>query len=337
MNTVGQEENELQESTQEVEKDQHVEKKVKKKRDHPELRGNRIISKLSDVILFGGMVPNEARVTGCMHATIAQSYHPIHIEMLKVSSPFTSTENKKTGSLGRKYYIPYALYGSSYTYSPQRNASFKDFGSEGMTVELFTLFEEALLNASLYDRSAVKGFIEPLLVVKVIKSKKVKNRFDDLQSDISVMMKNTHLLNSDDVKLNVTELQRQLCTGLEVEEYDRIEVHASRSGKRKFKGVYELATTYAPFSVEPDDLEKAIEYVVVYEVKQSNPNGDPEMDNMPRRFADTNIGLISGERQKRWIRDYIESSGHLIFGSRKSTLEKSKDRFDAMCKVLESN
>ena len=334
MTQLDHDENERHEST--VEDEKIAEKKGKKKKEHPEMRGNRIISKLSDVILFGGMVPNEARVTGCMHTTIAQSYHPIHIEMLKVSSPFTSTENKKAGSLGRKYYIPYALYGSSYTYSPQRNTSFKEFGSDGMTVELLELFEEALLHASLYDRSAVKGFIEPLLVVKVVKSPCIKNRFDDLQSDVSVTMDAAHILSSDDVKLNVKELQRQLHIGLKLEEYERVEIHASRSGTRKFKGVYELATTYAPFHIEKADLAKAIEYVVVYEVKQSNPNGDPEMDNMPRRFADTNIGLISGERQKRWIRDYIESSGHLIFGSRKSTLEKSKDRFDAMCKILES-
>lgn len=56
--------------------------------------------------------------------------------------------------------------------------------------------------------------------------------------------------------------------------------------------------------------EKAIQnrydFVVYFDVTNGNPNGDPDMNNLPRMDYETNLGYTTDGSFKRKLRDYIE-------------------------------
>ena len=52
--------------------------------------------------------------------------------------------------------------------------------------------------------------------------------------------------------------------------------------------------------------------VALYDVRKSNPNGDPNDDNRPRIDLATGENIISPYRIKRTIRDYIDKKGYEI-------------------------
>ena len=49
------------------------------------------------------------------------------------------------------------------------------------------------------------------------------------------------------------------------------------------------------------------EILYVYEVKMTNPNGDPLRENRPRMIDDFGINIVSDVRLKRTIRDYLQN------------------------------
>lgn len=53
-------------------------------------------------------------------------------------------------------------------------------------------------------------------------------------------------------------------------------------------------------------LENRYDFVVIFEVKNGNPNGDPDAGNLPRIDPETNLGLVSDVSLKRKIRNYVE-------------------------------
>lgn len=288
-------------------------------------KGNEVISKLIDVKLFGGMIPEEARLVGSIQFEWGRSLHNIEIENVTVTSAFSSSEEKLNGSFGSRYVIPYGIYGTGVIYSPSRNKSTKELCGNGLTVEEYELFEEGLKYGVLSGRSGVKGFIEPILVIKVVKKKELKNRYDSLSDEVNLNILNDKLLSHKDVEINLSGLRRILESNKKTS-YDRIEVFTSEGGARKYKDLKQIKNKYKEFTVKEEDLECGIEYIVLYEIKYSNPNGDPDMDNMPRRWEGTDVGIISPERQKRWIRDYLEEEGELILISRQGKTKKAKDR-----------
>lgn len=296
-------------------------------------KGNKIISNLLDVKLFGGMIPEEARMIGSIQFEWGRSLHDIDIENITVSSAFSSSEEKVNGSFGSRYVIPYALYGTGVIYSPTRNKSMKEINGNGLSRDDYEKFEEGLKYGVLSGRSGVKGFIEPILIIKVVKNKSVKNRFDSLSDEIIVNKINDKILNNKDLDVDLSTLRRFIESNKK-ESYERIEVFTSVSGARKYKDLKQINNKYSDLKVLDDDLEKSIEYVIIYEIKYSNPNGDPDMDNMPRRWEGTNIGIISPERQKRWIRDYLEEDGELILISRNGKTKKAKDRLKEIENLL---
>lgn len=289
-------------------------------------KGNSLISKLIDVKFFGGMIPEEARIIGNIQCEWSRSLHPINIQSYAVSSAFSSKEDKKSGSFGSRYMIPYGLYGGSFIYSASRNANMIYNYNDGLSCSDLSLFDECLINGCSNGRSGVKGFIEPLLILKVVKNENVKNRYDGFNDFLNLDILSDPIIDSKCLNLDLKPLRRFL----EKEKskfFERIEVYCSESGKRNYKDLLNISKKYNGFSTEESDLNCCIEYLIIYEVRYGNPNGDPLMDNMPRVLEGTEIGLISPERQKRWIRDYLEESkNELILISRNTKVQKAKDR-----------
>lgn len=52
-------------------------------------------------------------------------------------------------------------------------------------------------------------------------------------------------------------------------------------------------------------LENRYEFVLLFDVKDGNPNGDPDAGNLPRVDAETNDGLVSDVCLKRKVRNYV--------------------------------
>jgi CRISPR-associated protein Csd2 len=59
-------------------------------------------------------------------------------------------------------------------------------------------------------------------------------------------------------------------------------------------------------------LDNRIEFVLLFDVINGNPNGDPDMGNMPRVDPETRLGLVTDVCLKRKLRNYVEAvkAGH---------------------------
>ena len=53
-------------------------------------------------------------------------------------------------------------------------------------------------------------------------------------------------------------------------------------------------------------LANRIEFVLLFDVTNGNPNGDPDMGNMPRVDPETRLGLVTDVCLKRKLRNYVE-------------------------------
>lgn len=83
-------------------------------------------------------------------------------------------------------------------------------------------------------------------------------------------------------------------------------------------------------------LTRRHEFVLLFDVTNGNPNGDPDAGNMPRLDPETNQGLVSDVCLKRKIRNYValarsEISGHEIYMREGATLNlEHKRAYSAM-------
>jgi len=53
-------------------------------------------------------------------------------------------------------------------------------------------------------------------------------------------------------------------------------------------------------------IDKRYEFVLMFDVENGNPNGDPDAGNMPRIDAETNFGIVTDVCLKRKVRNYVE-------------------------------
>lgn len=53
-------------------------------------------------------------------------------------------------------------------------------------------------------------------------------------------------------------------------------------------------------------LTKRYEFVLLFDVENGNPNGDPDAGNLPRLDAETGCGLVTDVSIKRKVRNYVE-------------------------------
>lgn len=73
------------------------------------------------------------------------------------------------------------------------------------------------------------------------------------------------------------------------------------------------------------------DFVFVFEVKDANPNGDPDAGNLPRIDPETGHGLVTDVCLKRKIRNYVgltkgNKPPHEIYFSEKAVLNKTHQR-----------
>ena len=73
------------------------------------------------------------------------------------------------------------------------------------------------------------------------------------------------------------------------------------------------------------------EFVLIFDVKDGNPNGDPDAGNLPRMDAETGKGLITDVCLKRKIRNYVgivkgEQPPYEIYVKEKAVLNKTHER-----------
>jgi CRISPR-associated protein Csd2 len=66
-------------------------------------------------------------------------------------------------------------------------------------------------------------------------------------------------------------------------------------------------------------IKNRYDFVFLFDVKDGNPNGDPDQDNLPRVDAENQEGLVTDVCIKRKVRNYVElksggnKDGHQIF------------------------
>jgi CRISPR-associated protein Csd2 len=53
-------------------------------------------------------------------------------------------------------------------------------------------------------------------------------------------------------------------------------------------------------------INNRYEFVLLYDVENGNPNGDPDAGNMPRIDPETGHGIVTDVCLKRKIRNYVE-------------------------------
>jgi len=85
-----------------------------------------------------------------------------------------------------------------------------------------------------------------------------------------------------------------------------------------------------------EPIKNRYEFVVLFDVENGNPNGDPDAGNMPRIDPETNRGLVTDVCLKRKIRNYVETAkegekGYRIYVKEGASLNsKDKEACDAV-------
>lgn len=79
------------------------------------------------------------------------------------------------------------------------------------------------------------------------------------------------------------------------------------------------------------DLKKRYDFILFFDVKDGNPNGDPDAGNLPRVDAETGHGLVTDVCLKRKIRNYVglskgEQPPHEIYVKEKAILNNQHER-----------
>ena len=55
-------------------------------------------------------------------------------------------------------------------------------------------------------------------------------------------------------------------------------------------------------------IDRRYDFVLLFDVKDGNPNGDPDAGNMPRFDPETGQGLVTDVCLKRKVRNFVEAA-----------------------------
>jgi CRISPR-associated protein Csd2 len=72
------------------------------------------------------------------------------------------------------------------------------------------------------------------------------------------------------------------------------------------------------------NTKNRIDFLFIFDCLDGNPNGDPNMDNLPRQDPETGHGLVSDVAIKRRIRDYVEATGTRIYVKAGTALDETR-------------
>src|SRR5215470_9782442 len=78
-------------------------------------------------------------------------------------------------------------------------------------------------------------------------------------------------------------------------------------------------------------IQNRYDFVLLFDVKDGNPNGDPDAGNLPRVDAETGRGLVTDVSLKRKVRNYVgivkaEQPPFEIYVKEKAILNKQHER-----------
>jgi CRISPR-associated protein Csd2 len=78
-------------------------------------------------------------------------------------------------------------------------------------------------------------------------------------------------------------------------------------------------------------LKNRYDFVLLFDVKDGNPNGDPDAGNLPRVDAETGLGLVTDVCLKRKVRNYVgiakgENAPYEIYVKERAILNKQHER-----------
>ena len=78
-------------------------------------------------------------------------------------------------------------------------------------------------------------------------------------------------------------------------------------------------------------ISKRYDFVLLFDVIDGNPNGDPDAGNLPRVDAESGHGLVTDVCIKRKVRNYVQiksedKAPNLIFVKEKAILNDTIDK-----------
>lgn len=87
-----------------------------------------------------------------------------------------------------------------------------------------------------------------------------------------------------------------------------------------------------------DIIKNRYEFVILFDVQNGNPNGDPDAGNMPRIDPETGYGIVTDVCLKRKIRDYVDTVkdgeiGYKIYVKGGIPLDENRKWAYASCNV----
>ena len=83
--------------------------------------------------------------------------------------------------------------------------------------------------------------------------------------------------------------------------------------------------------MENNNIKNRYDFVYLFDVKDGNPNGDPDAGNLPRIDAETGLGLVTDVCLKRKVRNFIQvtkecAEGYDIFIKEKAILNEQIEK-----------
>ena len=78
-------------------------------------------------------------------------------------------------------------------------------------------------------------------------------------------------------------------------------------------------------------LDHRYDFVLLFDVKDGNPNGDPDAGNLPRLDAESGHGLVTDVCLKRKVRNFVglaksDTAPFEIYVKEKAVLNKQNER-----------
>src|SRR5690625_1691270 len=90
------------------------------------------------------------------------------------------------------------------------------------------------------------------------------------------------------------------------------------------------------------DVDKRYDFMMLFDVTDGNPNGDPDAGNLPRVDPETMQGIVTDVALKRKVRDYVQltrhdTEGYDIFVKQRGILTREQQKAFAALEIEDEN